>query len=211
MTWQELLTAVAFRLNRPDLPSDFVREMALERVSFYGPQIFQPAERTDDSITTQPGQYFYQLPSGTQRVNFVRILYGGIWIPVTLVDQYNDILMVDVLQPPFTSVPVSLAKVYGNQIRLFPTPNAQYPVELTLMGTPPAPTDDNDDTNFWVTDGQVLEINATMLAICSEYLDTTDPTQARINRLEKNVDMALNQLMSQAHAYGGSMIQRQRI
>jgi hypothetical protein len=211
MTWLELLNQVSFRLNRPDLPADFVRHMAEERVTFYGPQIFQPAEGTNDSITTQPGQYFYQLPSGTQRINFVRILYGGIFIPVTLVDNYNDILMVDVLQPPFTSVPVSLAKVYGNQLRLFPTPDGQYTIELTGMFTIGAPTDDNDDTNFWVTDGRVLEINATMLEICNEYLDLTDPSPIRTQRLKQNTDEALNQLMSQAHAYGGSLIQRQRI
>lgn len=208
MTWLELKQAIPFRLNRPDLPADFVEEMTLERISFYGPSIFYPSEVTDNSIVTQPGQYFYRLPAGTQQVNNVRVLYNGVWIPVQIADHYDTILEADPLQPPFTSLPVTLARVYGNQIRLFPTPNGQYPVELTMMATPAAPTDDNDDTNFWVTDGRVLLINATCKEICAEYLDIAVPNSPRIMAFQANEERALAQLLTQAHAIDGKSLMK---
>lgn len=200
MTWAELQSAIAFRLNRTDLPADFILEMLLERADFYGPQIFEPAEVTNYDIVTQPGQFFYRLPNGTQAVNYVRVLYNGIWIPVTIAKHYDDILASDPLQPPFTSLPVSLCRVYGNQLRLFPTPNQQYPVELTMMQTIAAPTDENDSTNFWVTDGRMLLINATCAEICAEYLDISVPNSPRVQTYRNNEAMALEKLMQTAHS-----------
>lgn len=199
MTWGELLSAIVFRLNRDDLPDDFVRQMVDERVSFYGPQIFTPASVTNYDIVTQPGQQFYKLPAGTQSVTYVRVLYNGVWIIVPMVD-YETILIADPLQPPFTSLPVSMCAVYGNQIRLFPTPNQQYPVELTMMQTIAAPTDDTDATNFWCNDGRMLLINATCAEICAEYLDIAVPNSPRIQTYRANEAMALEKLMQNAHA-----------
>ncbi len=209
MTWLELKTTIPFRLNRPDLPDDFVEEMALERVDFYGPQLFTPSEQTDNSIVTQPGQYFYRLPAGTQKVTFVRVLYNGTFIPVTIADSYNLILGVDVLQPPFTSAPLTLCRVYGNQIRFFPTPNGQYPIELTMLRTIGAPTDDNDDGNFWVTDGRMLLINATCAQICAEYLDISLPNSPRIMTYRANEAEALEKLMQNLHAMSQPSFLRQ--
>ncbi|SRR6266851_1157420 len=211
MNWGDLKQTIPFRLNRPDLPDAFVEEMAFERVDFYAPQLFTPSEQTDDSIITQPGQYFYRLPAGTQKVTFVRLLYNGVWIPVPIADSYNQLLAVDVLQPPFTSLPVSLCRVYGNQLRLFPTPNAQYPVELTLLGTIGAPTVDTDDTNFWVTDGRMLLINATCAEICAEYLDIAVPNSPRIQIYRANEAEALEKLMQNVHAMSQPSLMRQHL
>jgi hypothetical protein len=209
MNWSDLKTAIPFRLNRPKLPADFVEEMALERIDFYGPQLFVPAEVTNYDIKTEPGQFFYRLPAGTQQVNFVRLLYNGVWIGVAIAKHYSDILESDVLQPPFTSLPVSLCRVYGNQIRFFPTPNAVYPVELTMMQTIAAPTDDNDSTNFWVTDGRILLINATCAEICAEYLDISVPNSPRIQTYRANEAMALEKLMQQSHAMTSPSVMKQ--
>lgn len=209
LSWIDLRNSIKFRLNRDNLPDEFVLEMAQERVDFYGPQLFAPAPTTDYSIITQPGQFFYRLPAGTQEVNYVRVLYNGIWIPVQLADHYEEILANDPLQPPFTTLPVTLAKVYGNQIRLFPTPNGQYPVELTMMATVAAPTDDNDSTNFWCNDGRILLINATCAQICREYLDIAVPNSPRIQTFDQNTQVALNQLMTQSHQYAGKSVMKQ--
>lgn len=199
LAYGDLKQQIKFRLNRENLPDDFVAEMAEERIDFYGPMLFAPSEVTDYSIVTQPGQFFYKLPSGCQQVTFVRVLYNGVWIPVAIADHYSDILNSDPLQPPFTSLPVTLARVYGKQIRLFPTPNAQYPVELTMLATVGAPADDNDDTNFWCNDGRILLINATCGSICSEYLDIAVPNSPRIATFAKNTQAALDNLLTQAH------------
>jgi hypothetical protein len=199
MNWGQLQSAIGFRLNRDDLPADFVLEMLKERIDFYGPQIFTPASVTNYDIVTQPGQQFYTLPAGVQSVTYVRVLYNGVWIVVPMVD-YETILVADALQPPFTSLPVSMCAVYGNQIRIFPTPNQQYPVELTMMQTIAAPTDDSDSTNFWCNDGRILLINATCAEICAEYTDIAVPNSPRIMTFRANEAAALEKLMQNAHA-----------
>lgn len=198
MTWQDFLNSIPFRLNRDDLPADFVEEMANEQITLFGPQLFAPSEQTSH-FSTQPGQYFYPLPAGFQRLTYVRVLQGGIWIPVAIADSYTDVLSVDPMQPPFTSLPVSLVRVYGNQIRLFPTPNTEYQVELTMMGTVLGPTNPDDDTNFWTNDGNVFLRAATCLAICQEYLDQNNPNSPRVQMWQTRSDISLVMLQTQAH------------
>lgn len=212
-TWADVQAAIPFRLNRPTLPTDFVLEMLYERIGYFGPLCFQPSEVTNTDIVTAPGVQFYALPSGTQKVTFVRVLYNGVWIPVSMPNSYNEILEADVLQPPFTSLPVTMCRVYGTQIRLFPTPDGQYPVELTLMQTPPAPTQDTDETNVWVADSlmRALLINATCAEICREYLDISVPNSPRIAAYDANTADLLDKVQTQAHALGGPSFLKQYI
>jgi hypothetical protein len=200
MTWADLLQSIPFRLNRDDLAADFVEEMANEQITMFGPQLFAPSEYLDYSINTQPGQNMYPLPAGFQSLTFVRILFNGIWINVPIAIGIEQILYSDPVQPPFTSLPASLCRVFGSQIRLFPTPNISYPVELTIFGTVPGPTDPNDSTNFWVTDGNIFLRAATCLAICQEYLDTATPQSPRIAMWQQRMNDALSLLQTQAHA-----------
>src|SRR5271155_4373798 len=169
--------------------------MLAERVDFYGPQVLYSAEVVNNDIVTKPGQQFYALPRGTQKIRYVRVLQSGIWIPVGEAEQYSDLLFADPLQPPFVSLPVSLYKVLGNQLRLFPTPDQNYPVELTMDQTIVEPTQDSDSTNFWVTEGRILLINATCREICSEYLDIEQgPQGPRVQLYAANEQRALEQL-----------------
>ena len=218
-TWGDLKSQIAFRLNRTDLPPPFVQQMAVERIDFWGPQVLFPAEVTNDDTITNVGQQFYPLPRGTQKVRYVRVLYGGIWIPVYPADDYADILYADPLQPPFTSLPVTLYAVLGNQIRLFPTPDGQYPVELTIdqtivepKGTDTDPNGDTDTDNFWVRDGRMLLINSTCSEICREYLDIELGTQSpRVQLFDQNTQMALDQLMNRSHQLTSPSIMKQYI
>lgn len=209
MNWGELQAAVPFRLNRDDLPAAFVLEMLYERIDFFGPQVLQPAEQLDYSIVLQPGQQQYTLPTGTQRVDNVRVLYNGIWIPVPFAERFADILASDPLQPPFTSLPVSMCRVVGNQIRVFPTPNQQYPLELYGLFTIAPPVDPGDSTNWWCTVGRVLLINATCAQICREYLDIAVPNSPRIATFDRNTADSLDKLVTQSHQMGGPWIARQ--
>jgi hypothetical protein len=214
-TWGDLKTQIAFRLNRTDLPPQFVQQMAVERIDFWGPQVLFPAEVTNNDTITNNGQQFYPLPRGSQKVRYVRVLYGGIWIPVFPADDYADILYADPLQPPFTSLPVTLYAVLGNQIRLFPTPNGNYPVELTIDQTivePQGNTADQDATNFWVTDGRMLLINSTCSEICREYLDIElGPQSPRVQVFDQNTQAALAQLMNRSDQLTSPSIMKQYI
>lgn len=211
-TWADLIAQISFRLNRTDLPDVFVRQMLAERVDFYGPQVLYSAEVTNNDIVTNQGQQFYPLPRGCQKVRYVRVLQSGIWIPVGEAEQYSDLLFADPLQPPFVSLPVSLYKVLGNQIRLFPTPDQNYPVELTMDQTIVEPTQDTDSTNFWVTDGRILLINAACAEVCREYLDIElGPQGPRVQLFDQNAQRALDQLMIRSHEMTQPSIMRQHI
>jgi hypothetical protein len=211
-TWADLIAQISFRLNRTDLPDVFVRQMLAERVDFWGPQVLYSSEVVNTDIVTNPGQQFYPLPRGCQKVRYVRILYGNIWIPVYLADHYDDILYADPLQPPFTSLPVTLCAVLGNQIRFFPTPSSNFPAELTMDQTIVEPTQDTDSTNFWVTDGRMLLINSTCAEICREYLDIElGPQSPRIQVYDQNTQAALAQLQIRTHEMTTPSIMKQYI
>jgi len=217
-TWGDLRHQIKWRLNRTDLSDSFVETMMRERIDFFGPQVLAAAEETNYDIVTNPGQFFYALPTGTQKVNQVRVLYNGIWIPVGYAERYEVMLNADPLQPPFTSLPVTMYYVLGKNIRLFPTPNGQYPVELTIERTiqpPPKSTDtsspDDDSTNFWVTDGRILLINATCAEICREYLEIGVPNSPRIMNFDRNTDEALMMLLTQAHTLATPSLMKQYI
>jgi hypothetical protein len=174
--------------------------MAVERIDFWGPQVLYPSEVVNTDIVTNQGQQFYTLPRGTQKIRYIRVLQNSIWIPVFLADHYDDILYADPQQPPFTSLPVTLAAVLGNQLRLFPTPDGNFPVELTMDQTIVEPTDDDDTDNFWVNDGRMLLINSTCAEICREYLDIELGLQSpRIQAFDSNTEAALSQLMGRSH------------
>lgn len=208
LTWQGFLSSIPLRLNRDDLSQEFVEEMANEQITLFGPQLFVPSEITDFSIVTEPGQNVYKLAAGVQKVTYVRVLFNGIWVPVPQADTYQSILNVDQIQPPFTSPPLSLWRVYGNQIRFFPTANAQYPIELTEIATVPGPTDPADSGNFWTNDGNVFLRAATCLAICQEYLDQNNPQSTRIGIWQQRTTDALALLQVQVHAMSQPSVMR---
>lgn len=210
MTWTDLINSVSQRLNRDDLSYEFVNDMLTQQITMYGPQIFAPSEQTV-IVNTQAGQYFVPLPAGFQRLTYCRVLYNGVWIPVDIIPSYTDILAVDPLQPPFVSLPVSWCRVYGTNLRLFPTPDNVYPVELTIFGTVLGPVDDNDTTNFWLNDGNIFLRAATCLAICVEYLDSTISNSPRIATWTKRTDNALSQLQTQAHIWSGPSSVKQHL
>jgi len=207
-TWGDFLSSIPDRLTRDDLSADFVEGIANEQITLYGPQLFAPSEQTT-YITTQPGEFFTNLPAGFQQLTYCRVLQGGIWIPVSIAQRYTDILDVDVQQPPFTSLPVSLCRVFGNQFRLYPTPNVSYQVELTIFGTILGPTDPSDATNFWVNDGIVFLRAATCLAIVQEKLDQAQPNSPRVAYWQGRLDVSLEMLQTQAHARTQPSIVRQ--
>ena len=92
---------------------------------------------------------------------------------------YEDILIADPVSPPFTAIP-STARVYGRMLRLFPTPNGQYPLELSLDQRIGIPTDDQDTTSFWVNEGRTLIVNAVCAHLAAELL--RDPDRAQIHQ-----------------------------
>jgi hypothetical protein len=201
--WSDIKTFIQQRLNRPDISLDFIDTFAREVAQLSAPDIFPDGYQTDYSITLQPGQQFYPLSLGTIKVRFARFLLNQVWVPIVLLDQYEPLLYADVVQPPITSVP-SIGRVFGNQLRIFPTPNFQYPLELTIEGKVEPPLLDTG-ANFWTGDGRVFIINKTAAKIANEY--TQNDAAAR--RFERAAAEAHSQLMIQTHASQGPMVIQQ--
>ena len=123
-TWGNIKTFIQSRLNRPDIALDLIDTFAREVAQLNAPDIFPDGYQTDFSITLQPGQQFYPLSLGTIKVRFARFQLNQVWVPIVLLDQYEPLLYADVVQPPIQSVP-SIGRVFGNQLRIYPTPNVQ--------------------------------------------------------------------------------------
>jgi len=178
MTWGELLRRVASRLNRDDLDAA-IREIAEERVAYFALQVFYPGQVLDTSITTIPGIKWYDLPSGWQECNSVRLLLGittGIWLTLTEKD-YEFLNNMDNLEPPVRSIPTYWA-LYGSPytpgqasraIRFFPTPGAAYKIELTMAQLPNPPSD--NASNFWTTEAANLILYSTAAEVCRVHVN----------------------------------------
>jgi hypothetical protein len=201
LTWADVKGQVAFRLNRSTLDPAFIQLMAEERADILASEGYYPSQITDTSITTQPGQYMYLQPKGTVKILMVRFLLTQVWIPLSWARRYEDILLADPVQPPFTAIPSS-ARSFGRLLRLFPTPNGQYPLELSLEAAIPVPTDDQDTESFWVNEGRPLMINMTCQHIAQEYL--RDPDRAALH--EKSANEAKDALEEQTHTRNGPVV-----
>ena len=175
--------------------------MAEERADILASEGYYPSQITDTTITTQPGQYFYLQPKGTVKILMVRFLLTQVWIPLSWARRYEDILLADPIQPPFTAIPSS-ARSFGRLLRLFPTPNDQYPLELSLEATIPVPTNDQDTTSFWVNEGRSLMINMTCQHIALEYL--RDPDRAALHK--QAADEAKDSLEEVTHTRNGPVV-----
>lgn len=172
MNYGDLQQAVANRLNRPDLltlvppaTQPVIAAFVQDRILYYQKAAYAPAEQLDYSITCVPSQNTYLLPAGTQAVNYCRLLLSNIWLPLTRADWLTDVLAVDLINPPFVTLP-SYYVTIGQSLRLYPAPSAAYPLELLVYAAPPAPAA-TTDTNFWTNEAQTLIIESA----CADILN----------------------------------------
>src|SRR3990167_2883030 len=164
LTNLQLIAEITSRINRPDFDG-IARRVSADRIDFYKKECFYGGQATDTSISTAVGTSNYNYPTGFEQVNQIQLLNGSVWLPLAQ-KHYSYINNIDLVQPGIRSLPALWAP-YGSQFRLFPTPNAIYPLELT-MDLPPGPPAD-DATNFWTTAAQSLVINGTCAEICRVY------------------------------------------
>lgn len=201
--WADVKKSIALRLNRPSLDPALIQLFAEERADVMAADGFWPSEQTDTRITTQTGQYFYLLPKGIVKILMVRLLLTSIWIPLSYARSYEDILISDPVQPNFTAIP-AMARTFGRLLRLFPTPNAQYPIELTVERRVDIPTDDADTQSFWVNEGRALIVNRVCEHIAQEVF--RDPDRAALHRTSG--DEARDAMDEITHARSGPHVVR---
>lgn len=211
MDYTGLQESVATRLNRSDLltavlPSTqaIISTIIQDRILYYQRLLYSPSQQQNYDITTIQSQNTYMLPQGTQSITMVRLLLGGIWRPLWRVDWFEDILAVDLPNPPFITLP-SYWCTFGQAIRFYPTPNIAYPIELVGTFAIPAPVNPTD-INWWTTEAQTLIIEAACADICRLYINDearANAHQAAANREHDSLKTYTRRLRgpSQARAY----------
>jgi len=161
--------------QRTDLAA-VIYDFSQKRFNYWAGFYFYASNTQDTSITTTPGQIYYNLPGTMRNVRMIRLNMGSVWL---VLDKANfngiyDILQSDVTIPPITTLPSSWAQ-FGLTFRLFPVPDRAYNLELTGNNAPPIPTLDQDE-NFWTEDadaGQLI-VADTVAYIFKEYLGAPD-------------------------------------
>jgi hypothetical protein len=197
-----LLDEILKRLNRYGDPgiADAAARFSLDRVYFYSQEFFFAGEKQDTSLVLIPGQASYPLPAGTLNIIFVRLNLNGNWIPLECRDIREMLLWDTSTNPPITSPP-SYYAMLGNKLRLFPRPDQNYPIELTVESAP-LPPRLLTDSNFWTNEAFTLIVEATCADICSLF--TNDQARAQAHAMATARE--LSQLRGQTNRILGPLV-----
>lgn len=197
-TYADLQARIARELHRTDLTSD-IQSAIKSAIDFYASQRFHWNEKRW-SLTTIAGTKFYgqstpspgTLPSDILEIDSITVTANA---RIYQLDRmtYIDMDAIDAGTTPLAGYP-RLWSWYGGQLRLYPTPNSSY--VLNLSGQYQLPALSNDaDTNFWTTEAEGL-IRCRAKRELYAHLLLDDPNAIRMDALSKE---ALRSLKAQAN------------
>lgn len=173
-TLGQMKARIAEELQRSDLSariasaiSDVVDEYQGRRFAF---------NQTRATFNTTAGQEYYStsvIPSDIAQIDSVRVTANGrtspvVEAPFSLIERLSD--------GTSTRGEPSRWCWYGQQIRLYPIPNAAYVVSLAYLQRIPVPATDSD-SNAWTTEANDLVRAAVCSRLCRR--DIRDPEGAR--------------------------------
>lgn len=145
---------IADEIKRPNI-SDQIAYAILDAITFYQLERFFFNEATDTSTTTVQGTNIYAGPSDLiELVNLeVTVPASGLIYPLDPRD-IEEILLLDQSIPPIQGQPTKFA-FFGNQFRLWPTPDLAYQLTFFYQQQIPAPVNDTDQ-GFWMTTAEPM-------------------------------------------------------
>lgn len=127
MSYAALQARIADELSRSDLTSEIILEIA-SAIEWYQYESFPWNEASTAAFETVNGQRYYALPANFLRVTDALSQIGNYTYKLTPVtEQYID--RIDWGDVFWTSYPI-LFSLWSNQIRLFPPPQANLPVQI---------------------------------------------------------------------------------
>ena len=127
MSYAALQARIADELSRVDLTSEIILEIA-SAIEWYQYESFPWTEASTAAFNTVNGQRYYPLPANFLRVTDALSQIGNYTYKLTPVtEQYID--RIDWGDVFWTSYPI-LFSLWSNQIRLFPPPQANLPVQI---------------------------------------------------------------------------------
>ena len=172
-TYAQLLAGIVADLRRPGLDS-IISDYCQSVIEDFQREYMYESPTTDLSLTLIPNQPTYPVPSYIVGIERIRLLRSDTWNDVDE-RRYDDILNEDTQSPPIISQPYHWAR-YGRVFRFYPTPDDEYPVEITGTGKIPAPAV-SADVNWWTEDARMYVRHETVHRIRDNVL--RDPEGAR--------------------------------
>lgn len=206
ITYAQQQEAIRIRLDqRTDLAA-VIFDFSQNRFAYYSKFFFYSSDAQDTTITTVPGQVYYQLPGLMRNCRMIRLNMGSVYLELTRAN-YNgiyEILSSDVTIPPIQALPSAWAQ-FGLQFRLYPVADRAYNLELTGNAAPPIPVLDTDD-NFWTenTDAGNLIVADTVAHIFKYYLGAPE----RAVPFEQETKAEVYALLKTTFDLGGPKITR---
>ncbi len=155
-TLADMKSRIADEIFREDLTSAIAREIT-SGISFYQRTRFWFNETRTITFDTVADRAFYTAADHADIPNLIEIDYIQIsqsgW-PYSLCEATPE--TVDVWSGmPSNGVPTTFS-YFEQQLRLYPTPNGVYPMQIAALRRYPAPASDDEADNHWMTDAEEL-------------------------------------------------------
>jgi hypothetical protein len=151
----DLKAQIASDLRRSNIPSEIAAAI-LDSIRDYDTERFYFNETAIYALTTAAGVDEYSITPQSPiqefiRIDTVRAQVGNTWYALARVtpDEIEELFSVATSGQPFEWA------IHGNRLRLFPTPNAAFPIKI-LGHYRLTPLVNDIDTNNWTNEGKSL-------------------------------------------------------
>lgn len=197
-SYGDMQARIAREVHRTDLTAD-IQSAIQSAIAFYASQRFAGNEKRW-SLTTIGGTKFYgtdtpdagTLPADILEIDSITVTANARIYQLDRMS-YIDMDAIDAGTTPLAGYP-RLWSWYAGQLRLYPTPNAAYVLNLSGQYQLPALSADAD-ANFWTTEAEEL-IRCRAKRELYAHLLLDDPNAIRMDALSKE---ALRSLKAQAN------------
>lgn len=197
-TYGDLQARIAHELHRTDLTSD-IQSAIKSAIEFYSSQRFHWNEKRW-TLTTIAGTKFYgastpspgTLPDDIMEIDSITVTANSRIYQLDPMS-YTDMDAIDAGTTPLAGYP-RLWAWYGDEIRLYPTPNQAYVLTISGQYAYPELSDDTDSTP-WTNQAEELIRCRAKRDLCAHVL-ADDQTAMRMDALEQR---ALRSLKAQTN------------
>lgn len=196
-TLGDLKTRIITETTRDDLADDLADSLTLviqKAIDFYAAQPWWFNQERTTSLCTIANEYIAR-PTGMRLLQVPFLLIGGVRYDMTRRSMEE---IEGLYTTPLTGQPTDYCE-FGDNIRLWPTPNVAYTI-IWLDSTDVAALDYTDDTstNFWTNEGQDLITGRAKYTLYRDYLSTTS-TDPRIALAKEQMTESYDRLKAESN------------
>lgn len=198
-----MLDKIADQLIRSDLSTQ-IAETVNDAILFYQPHRFIFSEGRDTSLSTVIGQEFYGVaddvllgPAGLFAFDYITVTIGTAQFDLPRVQPE----IIETLSQSGTQRgQPQCYSYYDYQMRLYPVPNAVYPLTIAAHQRIAAPAALDTPNNPWMVDGERLIRGRAKYELALNYTSDLDEAQ----RMTAYVTEAYDELVSRTNKLAGT-------